>query len=149
MEFKVKLYFIVGFPGETEAQFKQLLKFIKDMRFEHLGLFKYSREEGSWAYNLSGQIPEEIKQVRFDEAMALQQDISREVNQGFLGKKMRVLIDEVNNKDKNVFLARSEYDAPEVDGCVYIKSKKNLKIGSFIDVVINDTLEYDLVGEVK
>lgn len=145
----LRTVFIVGFPGETEKQFKQLLQFIKDVRFERLGLFKYSREKGSSAHDLSGQIPEKVKQARYEEALALQQEISTEVNQRFLGKKMRVLIDEIDSEDKNVFLARSEYDAPEVDGCVYVKSKKDLKVGSFVDVLINDTLEYDLVGEAK
>jgi len=139
---------IVGFPGETEAQFKELLNFMQDVRFERLGLFKYSQEEGSPAYKFSGQLQDKVKQARYNQALSLQQDISTSVNQKFLGKTLRVLIDEQDPQDKSVFLARSEYDAPEVDGCVYVKSKKKLNIGDFVKVKITDTLEYDLVAEV-
>jgi len=143
----IRTTLIVGFPGETEVQFRELLRFIREARFERLGLFKYSKEKGSPAYSFAGQIPQKIKQSRYEQALSLQQDISAEINQGFLGKTLRVLIDEQDAQDKDIFVARSEYDAPEVDGCIYVHSKKNLEPGEFINVRITDTLEYDLVAE--
>ena len=135
---------IVGFPGETEKDFRGLLSFIRDSRFERLGIFRYSREEGTPAYGFKGQIPEKEKTRRFDEAMLLQQEISRGVNENFKGRELKVLIDE---KAKDHYVGRTEYDAPEVDGAVYVKGK-GLKVGQFYNVRIKDTYEYDLVGEV-
>jgi len=138
----IRTSLITGFPGETEKEFRELLAFIKEMRFERLGVFKYSREEGTIAYDYKNQVPEKEKQRRFDEIMSLQQEISRDVNERFKGKKLKVLIEE---KREDCYLARTEYDAPEVDGLVYVKGE-NLKIGDFVDVRIIDTYEYDLVG---
>ena len=135
---------IVGFPSETEEEFKELARFIEDVKFERLGAFIYSREEDTRAYSFSGQIPKRVKSQRFDYIMARQQEISRGVNQKFMGKTIRVLIDE---KQKEYYAGRSQYDAPEVDGQVYVKSVKALKPGDFVDVKITDTLEYDLLGE--
>jgi len=143
----IRTTLIVGFPGETDRQFRELLDFIREVKFERLGLFKYSKEKDTRAFSFAGQVPEKTKQARYNQALALQQDISREINQGFLGKQLRVLIDEQDKKDKTAFLGRSQYDAPEVDGCVYVKSKKPLRAGEFAQVRITDTLEYDLVGE--
>lgn len=139
----IRTSIIVGFPGETDADFKELLSFIKDARFERLGAFLYSREEGTPAYNYKEQIPDKEKDVRFDKVMSLQQDISKEVNEGFKGRTLKVLIEE---KEDDCYLGRTEYDAPEVDGLVYVKGKA-LKIGDFANVRITDTYEYDLVGE--
>ena len=145
----IRTTLIVGFPGETDAQFKQLLNFIRQVRFERLGLFKYSRETETPAYDFVGQIPEKVKEVRYNQALSLQQDISTEINERFLGKRLCVLIDGADEKDKNIFLGRSQADAPEVDGCVYVKSAKRLRPGDFVQVKIIDTLEYDLVGEAE
>ena len=145
----IRTTIIVGFPGETDRQFSQLLDFIRDVKFERLGLFKYSRQPQTSAYDFAGQIPEKIKQSRYDAALTLQQDISTKINEGFLGKQLRVLIEEQDTQDKGMFLGRTQYDAPEVDGCVYVKSKESLEIGDFVKVKITDTLEYDLVGEVN
>lgn len=136
---------IVGFPSETDKEFKELLDFIKDIRFERLGAFKYSREEGTEAYGFKGQIPDKKKQERFHAVMTLQQKVSVEVNKKFLGKTMEVLVEE---KGESFYLARSQYDAPEVDGLVYVKSSRDIKPGTFVQAKIIDTLEYDLVGEV-
>jgi ribosomal protein S12 methylthiotransferase len=144
-EAAIRTSIIVGFPSETDKEFKELLSFIEEARFERLGAFIYSREEGTAAYNLSGQVPRKVKIERFDAVMLKQQGISRDINQGFLGKTMQVLID---TKDKGLYLARSQYDAPEVDGLVYVSSKKALRPGDFVKARITDTLEYDLVGEV-
>jgi len=135
---------IVGFPSETEKDFKELLDFIEDVKFERLGAFIYSREEGTQAYNFENQIPDKIKEERFGALMMQQQKISQDVNKNFLGKVIDVLIDE---KEEDFYLGRSQYDAPEVDGSVYVDSKKALNVGDFVKVEITDTLEYDLVGK--
>ena len=139
----IRTSFIVGFPGETEKEFKELLSFIKDMKFERLGVFKYSREEGTPAYGYKNQITEREKQKRFDKTMSLQQEISRKINGKFKGRVLNVLIEE---KGRDYYEGRTEYDAPEIDGMVYVKGK-DLKIGNFYDVKITDTYEYDLIGE--
>lgn len=135
---------IVGFPSETDREFKELLDFIKEARFERLGAFVYSREEGTRAYDFEGQVPKETKTERFNAIMSAQQNISRGINKNFLGKELEVLIDEKVDDD---YLGRSQYDAPEVDGQVFVKAQRNLKPGDFVRVKITDTLEYDLVGE--
>ncbi len=135
---------IAGFPSETEREFKELLGFIKAVGFERLGAFTYSREEGTVAYNFAKQVPEKAKAERLDAVMSLQQEVSARINAKFLGKTLKVLVDE---KQPEGYLGRSEYDAPEVDGLVYISSKRKLQPGDFIRVKIIDTYEYDLVGE--
>lgn len=152
---------IVGFPSETEKEFKELLNFINEVKFERMGAFIYSREEGTLAYSLTKQIPPQIKSRRFNEIMSLQQKISREVNKKFLDKNIDVLIEE---KEAGYYLGRSQHDAPEVDGLVYVypvrkdnsnksgfsngvNSLATLKPGSLVKVKVTDTLEYDLVGE--
>lgn len=135
---------ITGFPSETEKEFKELLNFIKEVRFERLGAFVYSREEGTVAYNMNNQIPYKVKQERLNKIMSLQQKVSMDINKKFLGRTLDILIDEKEGKN---YLGRSQYDAPEVDGLVYVNSRKELKPGDFVKVKITDTLEYDLVGE--
>jgi ribosomal protein S12 methylthiotransferase len=135
---------IVGFPSETDKEFKELLKFIEDAKFERLGAFVYSREEGTPACNFKKQLPKTIKIERLNAVMSLQQEISKGVNKKLLGKTIDVLIDEEEN---DIYLGRSQYDAPEVDGQVYVKSKSKLNAGDFVKVKITDTLEYDLVGQ--
>jgi ribosomal protein S12 methylthiotransferase len=135
---------IVGFPSETDKEFKELLRFIEEARFERLGAFIYSREEGTDAYNFGSQVPKKKKVERFNSIMSTQQKISQDINKGFLGSTMEVLIDE---REKDCYLGRSHYDAPEVDGIVYVNSKSVLEPGDFAKVKITDTLEYDLVGE--
>ena len=137
---------IVGFPGETEKEFNELVQFIKEIKFERLGAFAYSREEGTAAYNFKAQVPERIKSQRLDLIMTTQRDVSKSVNDKLLGKTLEVLVDE---EDNNGYLGRTQHDAPEVDGLVYINSRKKLLPGDFVKVNINDTLEYDLVGEVE
>ncbi|HNX80937.1 MAG TPA: MiaB/RimO family radical SAM methylthiotransferase [Candidatus Omnitrophota bacterium] len=135
---------IVGFPSETDAEFHDLLDFIKEMRFERLGAFMYSREEGTPAYSFEHQVPHAIKAARLNEVMAVQQDIAREVNARFLGATLDVMIEE---EEDGGYIGRSQFDAPEVDGCVYVSSDRKLKIGDILPVTIHDTLEYDLVGK--
>lgn len=135
---------IVGFPGETERDFNELLDFIRHIQFERLGAFIYSREEGTQAYNFKNQITRKIKDRRLDKLMRLQQEVSKGINQRFLGKRLEVLVEA--RSEKGIYTARSQYDAPEVDGTVFIHSKKSLSPGQFVDIEITDTLEYDLVG---
>jgi ribosomal protein S12 methylthiotransferase len=136
---------IVGFPGETEEDFTQLLSFIKYVEFERLGAFIYSREEGTPAYSFKNQVGEKVKRERFNRIMKLQQDISKRVNQRFMNSVLEVMVEE--RVDKCNYTGRTQYDAPEVDGIVHIKSDTLLKPGDFVKVKINDTLEYDLVGK--
>lgn len=135
---------ITGFPSETDKEFKELLNFIEDIRFERLGVFIYSREEGTPAYNFKKQIPKKIKIERFNAIMSLQQKNSQDINKKFLGKIIDVLIDE---REEDRYLGRSQYDAPEVDGLIYVSSERALKVGEFVKVKISDTMEYDLAGE--
>jgi len=146
-EAAIRTSVIVGFPSETEKEFRELLKFIAEARFERLGAFVYSREEGTRAYRLKRQVPTHKKRERFHELMSLQQKVSEQVNERFIGRDMTVLIDE--EEKRGLYLGRSEFDAPEVDGLVYINSRqgKRLKPGDFVRVKITDTLEYDLIGE--
>jgi len=140
----IRTSLIVGFPSETEKEFEELSKFVEEVKFERLGVFIYSREEDTRAFNFKQQIPQKIKSQRFNALMSRQQMVSEEINQRFLGKTIEVLIDE---KEEGTYLGRSQYDAPEVDGQVFVKSKRLLKPGDFIQARITDTLEYDLVGE--
>jgi ribosomal protein S12 methylthiotransferase len=144
---RLRTSIIVGFPGESERDFKELLDFVRSTRFDRLGAFLYSREEGTAAASFKGQVPEDVKQGRFDELMKLQQGISRRLLSSFLGKRIEVLVDEKDAAaGKDRFIARTQYDAPEVDGAVYV-SGALLRTGEFCKVDITDTLEYDLVGE--
>lgn len=135
----IRTTFIVGFPGETEEKFKKLLDFMEEIKFERLGIFKYSKEEGTLAYNMPDQVHEKTKERRFHEAMTLQNRIAGEVNKKFMGRTMDILVEEPG-------LGRTYADAPEVDGVVYIHGD-NLKVGDIIKARITDTLEYDLVAE--
>ncbi len=138
----IRTSFIVGFPGETEKEFKELVSFVKEMKFERLGVFKYSREEDTPAYEYKNQISEKDKQARFNRVMSAQKGISRRINQELKGKTLKALVEE---KSGGHYLARTEYDAPDIDGLVYVKGK-NLKIENFYNVKITDAYEYDLVG---
>lgn len=133
---------IVGFPGETEKEFKELMDFLKTVKFERLGAFTYSREEGTLAYNFKNQVHPQTKQRRFREIMALQKSIAQEINKRYIGKELEVLVEE---KKDDIFTGRSQYDTYEVDGVVFLK-QKGLKIGEFYRAKIIDAYDYDLVG---
>lgn len=136
---------IVGFPGETEEDFIELKEFIQTVKFEKLGVFKYSPEEGTPASNMSNQISENTKLLREKELMLLQQQISKNVNSQTLGKIYDVLVESFDGED---FIGRTSQMAPEIDGTVFIKSKVKLNIGDLVKAKIVDTLEYDLIGDV-
>ncbi|MDD5014162.1 MAG: 30S ribosomal protein S12 methylthiotransferase RimO [Atribacterota bacterium] len=140
--------FMVGFPGETDKNFKELLSFVKEFRFERLGAFIFSREEGTPAYDFPQQIPLRIKKERLKELMLTQQLISKEINNGYLGKEIEVLLDEIKSGKPKISIGRTKGDAPEIDGKVIIKTDK-AQVGKFIKVKVTEALEYDLVGELK
>ena len=129
--------FIVGFPGETEADVDELCRFIEETRFERLGVFRYSQEDGTRAAKLEGQIPGKVKEQRWHRLMALQRDIARSVSKEALGKTLRVLVDETG-------VARGTADAPDIDGRVYVSPE--LPVGRFADVTINSFHDYDLIA---
>jgi len=139
---------IVGFPGETEEAFENLLGFLRDIRFERLGAFQYSHEEGSASFRYPDQVPDALKQERFDRLMALQQEIASAVNVQCLGRTYEVVIDEADSNEPGQSLGRTSADCPEVDGIVFVKSHVPLIPGQFVPVRISDTYEYDLVGTV-
>ncbi len=141
----IRTSLIVGFPSETDKEFKELCDFIEDVRFERLGAFLYSREETTPAYGFKGQIAQRVKAERFDAVMSLQQSVARSVNDAFLGRTIPVLIDE---REDDHYLGRSEWDAPEVDGSVVVTSARPLSPGEFVKVRVTETREYDLIGEV-
>ncbi|MBU0705782.1 30S ribosomal protein S12 methylthiotransferase RimO [Patescibacteria group bacterium] len=137
---------IAGFPGETKKQFKNLLKFIKDINFDHVGVFKYSREPGTPAHSFKGQVSSPEKDKRRGEAMLLQQKISLKKNQAIVGTVCRVLVEDFDD-ERGAYIGRSAKFAPEVDGKVYIKSAKKLRLNEFADVKITGASEYDLIAE--
>lgn len=144
----IRTTFIVGYPGETEREFRELLEFIRQAHFERLGMFTYSNEEGSHAATLSDQVPEEIKERRFHEGMALQQEIARKNNEKVVGRVFSVLIEGREEKNPLTYWGRSYMDAPEVDGLVYVTvpSDTLLKAGEFVSAKITGAHEYDLLG---
>lgn len=137
---------IAGFPGETQEDHEALLAFIDEVEFNRLGVFTYSPEEGTPAAAFEDQVPEETKETWRDEIMALQQEISYDLNSALVGKQMRVIVDGYIYKDQ-MYMCRSYMDAPGIDGCVFVASEEELLSGDFIDVKITDFNEYDLIGE--
>jgi ribosomal protein S12 methylthiotransferase len=143
--------FIVGFPGETEKAFEELLSFIEETKFERLGIFTYSQEDHTPAGDMKGQVSAKVKKQRYARAMALQQKVSRKVQQSFVGKTLRVLIEKPSENRAPSgpapgWIARSHADAPEIDGSVFVSG--NARVGDFATVRITCATEYDLTGEV-
>lgn len=135
---------ITGHPGETEEDFEDLMEFVKSMRFERLGVFPYSHEEDTYAWNnYEDNIPEEVKQERADKIMALQEGINAEVNEAKVGKVIKVIVD---RKEGDHFVGRTEFDSPEVDPEVVVRG--NAQVGEFCMVKIAEAEDYDLVGDV-
>lgn len=137
---------MTGFPGETEEDFQELMRFVEETRFERLGCFTYSHEENTHAYGLEDDIPEDVKQERADRIMELQSEISLELNEEKVGKKFKVLVDRAEGE---YYHARSEFDSPEVDNEILIPvADQYLRIGDFVDVDITSAEHYDLFGKV-
>ena len=136
---------ITGFPGETEEDFDELYNFVSEMKFERLGIFAYSREEGTPADKMKGHIRQDIKEKRRDSIMLMQTEISLSKNREKIGKTIEVIVD--GKDDDGSYYGRSSYDAPEIDNAVLFTSEKELHEGDFINVKITDAFDYDLVGE--
>jgi ribosomal protein S12 methylthiotransferase len=133
----VRTTFIVGFPGETEADVDELCEFIREAKFERLGVFRYSAEDGTRAAKMDEQLTVKVKEARWHKTMALQQEIAAEVSKSYVGKTIRVLVEEPG-------VARGEADAPDIDGRVYVP--RSLPVGEFADVTITDFRDYDLLA---
>ena len=138
--------FIVGFPGETEADFQELLNWIKEARIERAGCFKYEPVEGAKANEIAGAVPEDVKEDRWHRFMEAQQAISAEIQQGKVGRTIEVLVDEIDEENDEA-IARSIWDAPEIDGNVFLPGATDLKPGDKLKVKIIEAEEYDLIGE--
>jgi ribosomal protein S12 methylthiotransferase len=138
--------FIVGFPGEKKKHFEELLNYVAEIKFDKLGAFPYSREEGTKAYSLKGQLSYKIKQERLDQLMLTQQRIVFVKNQTKIGKTFNVLIDNESEEKQGLLVGRSQAEAPEVDGVVLVRGNHG-KIGKFVKVKIEDYCDYDLIGE--
>ena len=137
----IRTTLIVGYPGETEEDFKTLYEFVEDVKFDRLGVFTYSEEEGTGAALLDDNVPEEIKHKRKNDIIELQHDISLNRNESFIGKTIKVLVDE---SEKNIGVGRTEFDSPEIDNIVNIKG--NVSKGSFVNIKIDSANEYELIG---
>ena len=138
----IRTTLIVGYPGETEEDFTELFNFVKDIRFDRLGVFTYSEEEGTSAAHLDDNIPQEVKNDRKNQIIELQHDISLARNESFIGKNIRVLVDQTEN---NIGVGRTEYDSPEIDNIVQIEGK--VSRGQFVNIIVNDANEYELIGK--
>ena len=137
---------LVGVPGEKAKDADELCRFVKEGHFQRLSAFAYSREEGTKAYDLPGQIPEKTKQKRLDAVMQAQFGVAEAYNESLVGKKMKVLC-EAYDPILERFVGRTEGHAPEIDGAVYFTSPKKRACGEFVTVLIEDVMEYDLLGK--
>ena len=138
---------ITGFPGETDEEFEDMKEFVKTMKFDRLGVFAYSKEEGTPAAKMKNQIPKKIKDYRKDIIMDMQRLICAEKSKEFVGKTMEVLIDgKIAGED--VYCGRTYRDAPDIDGLVFVKTKNEFLSGEFVQVKISQAQEYDLIGEI-
>ncbi|WP_373505129.1 30S ribosomal protein S12 methylthiotransferase RimO [Aestuariivirga sp.] len=143
----IRSTFIVGFPGETDADFEYLLQWMKEARIERAGCFKYEPVSGAKANDLGlAQVPDEVKQERWERFMEAQQEISAEVFQGKVGREIDVLVDNIDEENEEA-IARSPWDAPEIDGNVFLPGETDLKPGDVVRVRIVEAEEYDLIGE--
>lgn len=137
---------IVGFPGETEKQYKELRDFIKETKFERLGVFEYSREEGTPAYDMPNQVPESVKKKRMEAIMSDQNRIHNDFNAKFVGSELEVLCEGYDEVSES-FYGRSYADATDIDGKIYFSSPKRIREGEFVKVAVTEVIDYDLVGK--
>ena len=143
----IRTTLMTGFPGEGEAEFEELKQFVRDAKFDRMGAFAYSEEEGTYAQeHYDDVIPQEVKDARVSELMDIQEQISLELNEQKVGTVQRVIID---SEEDDYYVGRTQYDSPEVDPEVLIKKDKKLKTGEFYDVTIVEAMPFDLIGEVR
>lgn len=143
----IRTTFIVGFPGETDADFEELKEFVEQQRFENAGVFAYSQEEGTVAGAMPNQIPDEIKQERYHELMALQAQISEEIHKDTEGQTLEVLVEGIEEDGSGLHYGRSYREAPDIDGLVFIENPGDIKPGCFVKVNILQGFTYETVGE--
>ena len=143
----IRTTFIVGFPGETDADFEELKEFVEQQRFENAGVFAYSQEEGTVAGAMPNQIPDEIKQERYHELMALQAQISEEIHKNTEGQTLEVLVEGIEEDGSGLHYGRSYREAPDIDGLVFIENPGDIKPGCFVKVNILQGFTYESVGE--
>lgn len=143
----IRTTFIVGFPGETDADFEELKEFVEQQRFENAGVFAYSQEEGTVAGAMPNQIPDEIKQERYHELMALQAQISEEIHNDTEGQTLEVLVEGIEEDGSDLHYGRSYREAPDIDGLVFIENPGDIKPGCFVKVNILQGFTYESVGE--
>ena len=137
---------IVGFPGETEEDFQKLYKFVEKAKFNKLGVFEYSKEDGTPAEKLKGHISPKIKNNRWNKIMELQQHISEENLKEYINQEYEVLVEKVTNK---YIIGRTKMDVPDMDGLIYLKNTEPVKIGQFVKGIVTEVKEYDLIGKIK
>lgn len=140
----IRTTFIVGYPGETDEEFETLMDFVRETRFDRVGAFKFSFEPGTTSEPLGDPVPAEVKQERYDRLMQLQQSISLQINQSFVGRTLEVLVE---GRDKKISIGRSYRDAPEIDGLVFIEG--NARLGEMVPVKITGAMAYDLMGSIS
>lgn len=143
----IRTTFIVGFPGETDADFEELKEFVEQQRFENAGVFAYSQEEGTVAGAMPNQIPDEIRQERYHELMALQAHISEEIHKDTEGQTLEVLVEGIEEDGSGLYYGRSYREAPDIDGLVFIENPGDIKPGCFVKVNILQGFTYESVGE--
>ena len=143
----IRTTLITGFPGESEEDFEELLEFVEEERFERLGVFAYSQEEGTPAGEMPDQLDEDVKTARADAIMLRQMEISREVNEEKKGKIFDVLVE--GEDDAGAYTGRTQYDAPDIDNTVIFTAERDLRPGDMVRVKITDAFDYDLVGEME
>ena len=142
----IRTAFIVGYPGETAEDFNELYEFVKRSRFDRMGVFEYSREKNTTSYDMQNQVPKNVKEQRYKALMELQQQISYEINQTYIGKTIKCIVEGFT--DDGLIIMRSEHDAPEIDGFVYAQSEMQVVPGDFENVLIDKADEYDLFGKI-
>ncbi len=148
-DISIRSTFILGFPNESQEDFEGLKDFVKNQRLNNVGFFTYSQEDGTAAAKMSGQVDEEIKANRLKILADVQYDVVLKNNAKFIGKNLQVVIDNIAEKSKDgyIYNCRSQYNAPDIDSCIYVKSSKKLNVGEFIEVKITEIADYDLKGE--
>jgi len=139
--------FMVGHPGETEQDFNELCEFVKEMRFERMGAFTYSEEEGTYAArHYKDEIPDDVKKARLDKLMLLQQTVSEKINANKIGKTFKVIID---REEQDYFVGRTEFDSPEVDPEVFVQKEPGIEPGQFYQIKITSAGPYDISGHME
>jgi len=140
----IRSTFMVGFPGETEKEFRELMSFVDEARLERVGCFMYSPEENTNASQFSDMVPFRVKTKRHDELMALQKEISIDIMHSMVGQTLEAVVEE--QLDERTWACRTEFDAPEVDGIFYLTAE-NVSVNKIVKVKVTDAVEYDLIGE--